>query len=198
MRAVDLCCGAGGMTAGMLTAGFEVLGVDVVQRPEYPAPLLIEDVRTLEPAKLGRVDWLHASPPCQRFSRARASRVTDPPTESDLDILEASLKIRDQVRPRFWSVENVRGAVPWFTKVMGAPAFANGPYVFWGEFPGFLLGKDKHRKGFGGIKCAKDKARDPWLRSLVPATIAEPMAAAVSQALRPHVILEEKVQGVLS
>lgn len=191
MRALDLCCGAGGMTAGMLAAGFDVQGVDVVQRPEYPAPLMVEDVRVLDPARLPSADWVHASPPCQRFSSARASRVTDPPTEDDLDILLACLRIKDALKPRFWSVENVRGAVPWFTKVMGAPTFANGPYVFWGEFPGFLLEKDRHRKGFGGIKWAKDKARDPWIRSLVPSSIAYPMADAIARACRPLAILED-------
>src|SRR5688572_22563890 len=104
---VDLFTGAGGMAEGMVRAGWNVLGVDVVARPENPAPVILRDVAELEASELGRPDWLHASPPCQRFSLARASRVHDPPTEDDLALLKAALKLRDQLKPRFWSVENV-------------------------------------------------------------------------------------------
>ena len=178
MRAVDLCCGAGGVTRGMLAAGFEVLGVDVVKRREYPAPLLLRDVRELDASDLGTVDWLHASPPCTRFSLARASRVTDPPTDADLEILRACLRLRDQLKPRVWTVENVRGAVRWFRPLLGEPKLRHGPFYVWGNFPPFLMGKAKVTKG---LHDNARHVRDPWLRSVVPVELAAPLALAVAE-----------------
>lgn len=191
MKAADVCCGLGGMTEGMLAVGFEVVGVDVEPTigGRYPGRLLLADVRGLDPAALGPVDWFHASPPCQRFSTARASRKHDPATEADLDILRACLRLRDALKPRFWSIENVQGAVPLFSTVLGPPAFRNGPYVFWGNFPGFLVGKERHRKGLA-YRCRGGTGTVMWKtprrgleRAKVPRTIAGPMAAAIASAL---------------
>lgn len=192
MKALDLCCGLGGMAAGMQAAGFEVVGFDVepTLAGRYPGTLRLEDVRTVDPETLPAVDWVHASPPCQRFSTARASRKHDPPTEADLDILLACLRIRDALKPRFWTVENVVGAKPLFSKVLGKPAFQNGPYVFWGNFPPFLVGKEKHRKGLayvcrGGAGTVMWKTPKRGLeRAKVPATIVNPMADAIASAIQ--------------
>lgn len=200
MRAIDLCCGLGGMTEAMQDAGFSVLGFDVEPSLQdlYPGALRLEDVRTVDPARLPAVDWLHASPPCQRFSTARASRKTDPATEADLDILDACIRIRDQLKPRFWSVENVVGSIPLFSTRLGQPAFRNGPYVFWGNFPAFLVGKDRHRKGHA-YRCKDGSGTVMWRtpkrglhRAKVPPTIAGPMARAIALELRPLVNLEVK------
>jgi len=186
MRMADLFCGAGGISDGAAAEGWEVIGVDIVRRPEYKHPLIHKDILTIEANEIGPVDWLHASPPCQRFSTARASRVVDPPTEADLVLLQAALRLRDQLKPRFWSIENVAGAVPLFSKVLGPPALNNGAFRFWGNFPPFLMPTSQpHRKGrqekskTGKQSLAwKGKHRSPWLRAYVPATISRPLAVA--------------------
>jgi hypothetical protein len=175
IRAVDLCCGNGGMTRGMLAAGFEVVGVDVVARPGYPASLILADVRELDAAQLGRPEYVHASPPCTRFSLARANRATDPPTEADLDVLRACLRIIDQLKPRFWSVENVRGAVKWFRPILGEPRLRHGPFYLWGNFPPFLVARSGLTKGLHDNAV---RVRDPWKRSELPPELATPLAVA--------------------
>lgn len=175
MNAVDLCCGNGGMTRGMIAAGFRVVGVDVVARPDYPAPLIVQDVRELDPAQLGRPDYIHASPPCTRFSLARATRNKDPPTEADLDILRACLRVIDDRKPRFWSVENVRGAVKWFRPILGEPRIRHGPFYLWGNFPPFLVASSGLTKGLDNNAA---RVRDPWKRSEMPAELAGPLAVA--------------------
>ena len=190
MRAVDLCAGDGGVTRGMLAAGFDVVGVDVTRRPDYPAPLILKDVRELRGDELGVVDWLHFSPPCQRFSLARAGRVKDPPTEADLDILKACLRLRDELKPRFWTCENVRGAVPWFRPLLGDPKLRHGAFFLWGDFPAFLVERAGLRKGIYGSKSPRTKEsgrqtkpKNPWASSVTPIELARPLAFAIAEAV---------------
>lgn len=190
MRAVDLCCGNGGMTKGMLSAGFEVRGVDIDRRPGYPAFVELQDVRLYRPKPDAKAEWVHASPPCTRFSLARCNRGTDPPTPNDLDILEACLRIRDALKPRFWSVENVRGARPWFEPILGKPRFIHGAFYFWGNFPPFMVERAELRKGIYGSKSPttarlgkQTKPKDPWASAEVPIEIARPMAKAIAAEL---------------
>lgn len=88
-RLLDLFCGAGGCSVGYARAGFEVVGVDVVDQPSYPYPFVCYDAiralralvdgygisfggraRTVAAYTLSDFAAVHASPPCQAFSLA--------------------------------------------------------------------------------------------------------------------------------
>lgn len=191
MVAIDGFTGAGGMADGMLAAGFEVVGIDTVRRKENRAEVMVQDIRQVDPRTIQALApvWVHLSPPCQRFSLARAGRVADPPTEKDLELLEAGLRLRDAVKPRFWSVENVRGSVKWFRPILGEPRLKHGPFYFWGNFPPFLVGASGLKKGIYGSKSPttkrlgkQTKPKDPWLSARLPIEITRPMAEAVASA----------------
>lgn len=67
-RIVDLFCCAGGAGQGYAYAGYEVVGVDIVPRPNYPHEFIQADaLDVLREIVAGRfkVDAIHASPPCQ-------------------------------------------------------------------------------------------------------------------------------------
>lgn len=182
LRAVDWCCGDGGMTRGMLSAGFEVWGLDVVRRPRYPpeARHVQHDIRTVTEGVIPLADWDHFSPPCARFSNVRGSRGVDPPTDADLDLLRACIRLRDSRQARFWSIENVCGAVPWFTPLLGPPKLLHGPYVIWGNFPPFLVARTGLRKGINPNHAASHRA---WTRAFMPMALVGPMARAIADAL---------------
>ena len=101
-RALDLFCGAGGASAGLYRAGFDVVGVDIKPQPRYPFSFRRADAMTFP---LDGFDFLWASPPCQRFCALN--------TREDLshypDLIEP-------VRARFiasgkpFVIENVPGA----------------------------------------------------------------------------------------
>jgi hypothetical protein len=67
--ALDLCCGLGGWTKGLIAAGWDVIGVDIVKFDRYPGRLIVADVNrfylNIEPKPL----LVIGSPPCEQFSR---------------------------------------------------------------------------------------------------------------------------------
>lgn len=67
-RLLDLFCCAGGAGVGYDRAGFEVTGVDIVDRPSYPFAFIKGDAMKLDPEFIASFDAIHASPPCQSYS----------------------------------------------------------------------------------------------------------------------------------
>lgn len=64
---LDLFTGVGGARVGYERAGFDVVGVDIADQPDYPAPYAFRrmDVLDLVPSDLRMFDLIHASSPCQ-------------------------------------------------------------------------------------------------------------------------------------
>ena len=74
-RLLDLFSGAGGAAMGYHRAGFEVVGVDLVNQPNYPfefhqADVMVQFDDGIYEAGFGEFDAIHASPPCQRYIRS--------------------------------------------------------------------------------------------------------------------------------
>jgi DNA (cytosine-5)-methyltransferase 1 len=105
MRLLDLFCKAGGAGMGYHRAGFEVVGVDIESQPRYPFEFIQDDA--LEYVRLHghEFDAIHASPPCQRFTRMKAMWNAKQhkdwltPTRDALQALDNP-----------WVMENVEGA----------------------------------------------------------------------------------------
>lgn len=67
LKILDLFCGAGGAAMGYYRAGFDVVGIDIQDQPNYPFCFIQGDALKVH---LAGFDAIHASPPCQRFSTA--------------------------------------------------------------------------------------------------------------------------------
>lgn len=64
-RALDLCCGVGGASQGLINAGFSVTGVDIAPQPDYPFHFIQGDALEFC-EKYGRdYDFIWAGFPCQ-------------------------------------------------------------------------------------------------------------------------------------
>lgn len=118
--AIDLFCGAGGLTLGLKKASFDVLvGVEI--NPEiaktYAAnhpgtKLLVEDVRNVMSREIfnatngKKVDLVSGCPPCQGFSQLTEKwKRRDP--RNDL-VLEMA-RLVGEIKPRMVMMENVAG-----------------------------------------------------------------------------------------
>ena len=72
MRLLDLFCGAGGAAMGYHRAGFtNIVGVDNRSQKRYPFTFVQADALEYLAEHGGEFDVIHASPPCQAYSRLR-------------------------------------------------------------------------------------------------------------------------------
>lgn len=71
-KILDLFCKAGGAAKGYADAGFEVVGVDIAEQPNYPYTFIHSDaIEFLKTHDLSEFDAIHASPPCQKHSKCQ-------------------------------------------------------------------------------------------------------------------------------
>lgn len=72
MKLLDLFCCEGGAAMGYHMAGFdEIDGVDIERRDRYPFRLIVADARDYLAAHGHEYDAIHASPPCQSYSKTQ-------------------------------------------------------------------------------------------------------------------------------
>jgi hypothetical protein len=142
--AIDLYCGLGGWTEGLLAEGYDVVGFDnerhVYGEHRYPGKLVIQDVLTLHGSQFRDAALIVASPPCQAYSyRAmpwKRAKALPPP---DNTLFEACFRIQREAceaagRHIPLVVENVRGAQKW----VGRARWNFGSFYLWGDVPALM------------------------------------------------------------
>lgn len=208
--AVDLCCGLGGWSHGLLSEGWDVVGFDIERHvygdDHYPAQLVIQDIRSIDGKQFrGKVSLITASPPCQKYSymampwsKAKAliqwyRYPENPERIVELNALfDACFRIaREAECPII--LENVRGAIPW----VGRSRWNVGSFHLWGDVPALMPSAEcsKGFKGFQGFQdfhdCeaarkwgSKDPRRKQWSAEI--AKIPLPLSRYIAQHFRPQ------------
>jgi site-specific DNA-cytosine methylase len=146
---LDLYSGMGGASEAFVRDGWEVIRmennpmladiphtriIDVLDWKNWLDDFLIEIDE-----EYGRpIDIVWASPPCREFSTAYAAPWPTARREGrdytpDLSLMEAAYDIICRIRPQYWIIENVSGAVNWFKPELGNYRQRIGPFCLWGR-----------------------------------------------------------------
>lgn len=104
-RALDLFCCAGGAGTGLAQAGFEVVGVDIADQPDYPFEFHQGDALTYPTAGF---DFIWASPPCQAYTGMQRLNTRSP--KRDHPKLIEPVRQLLQRSGALYTMENVPGA----------------------------------------------------------------------------------------
>lgn len=153
--AIDLFCGLGGWTEGLLAEGYRVIGFDIERHDygdgkRYPAQLVLQDVLTLHGKQFKDAALIVASPPCQEYSymampwsRAKAIAAEYRSDKRDVKkltaLFDACFRIQREAIEAAGHfiplvVENVRGAIPW----VGRSRWNYGSFHLWGDVPALM------------------------------------------------------------
>jgi DNA (cytosine-5)-methyltransferase 1 len=99
---LDLFCCSGGASRGYRKAGFDTVGVDIIPQKHYPGMVIEADALVLldmflngavvQDVDLKSVAAIHASPPCQRYSRLSVARADGTPLKHP-DLIEPTLRL---------------------------------------------------------------------------------------------------------
>ncbi len=125
LKAIDLFCGAGGLTQGLKAAGYDVVGA--VELDEFAAEtysmnhgktrLWKKDIRLLSGSQIleelelkrGDLDLLAACPPCQGFSTMRTRNSGRAHRDPRNELIFEVLRLARALRPKTIMLENVPG-----------------------------------------------------------------------------------------
>lgn len=133
---LDLCCGLKGASNDFKNSGWNVTTVDINSKFN---PDIIADVNNL--FLEGYYDLIWASPPCQDYSKCAlpVSWKCNNGTHKSPDMRPFlnCYRIIRYLKPRWWVIENVCGAQPYFELVLGKRQKKIGSRYLWGEFPPF-------------------------------------------------------------
>ena len=198
LKVIDLCSGLGGFSEAFIQAGDDVLRVEnniLLKDTSATILMTVQGFRDFlfqlveDGSPLPVIDVIVASPPCLGFSngyaapqsKARRAGVEYTPS---LEILTTCIQIIELLRPRYWIIENVSGAIKWFEPLLGEYSQKVGSFFLWGNMPQINMPS--------GWKHSKMKG-DVWSSNPLRANIRGFIPFQVSSSLRGAIISQRSI-----
>lgn len=163
---LDLYSGTGGASEAMYrSVGWRVIRVENDhQHALVPETRLADASWALNLLADERIELLWASFPCTEFSRLDQpwTRARLPEGfEPSLDEALKTKNIIEVLKPRFYCIENVRGAIPYLEPIFGPHSQRIGPYFLWTNLPTIDTGSWNPRKKSQDMTGAKQRGAIP-------------------------------------
>ncbi len=112
MRILEIISGTGSLAKAARARGHTVVAVDICRRH---TPTVCVDLLEWDPSATYPPDYftyIHASCPCEAYSKARTTRVPRPLELAD-SLVEKTLAVFNYFSAAFWTVENPAGSLLW-------------------------------------------------------------------------------------
>jgi hypothetical protein len=168
-RLLDLFCGRGGWTKAFMRAGWDCVGVDVVDLC-YPGRLYKCSVFELESSFIDSFDGVVSSPPCEDFARAWLPwlRGDQLPDASALRLLWWSVEL-------CWARSNRLTECSIFAARHVPASVRCESYAFWGDVPLLMPQLPRKKTRSSGLR--------PDLRAEIPASLSDWIALNYSKKI---------------
>lgn len=148
--------------------------------------LLDVDVERFQATLRHPIKLFWASPECKEFSlgyhapRSKAIRSGED-YQPDMRQLEKCLEFIKIMKPQYYVIENVRGAIKYFKPYLGEPKqIINGSIFLWGRFPKIHLPKNYNHKKSKADLWSDDPMRYN-VKSLIPFEVSEGLKKAINE-----------------
>ena len=188
MKMLDLFSGLGGASEAFLKNGWSVKRIE-----NNPALALVPKTDIMCVYDFGKwvdemiangyvfrenyLTLIWASPPCTAFSdgysspKSVAGRAGNDyfPTDA-IQLVKETKRIIDLIQPKYWIIENVRGAIKFLKPILGEPTMIIDSIVLWGRFPKWSM-----PPGYKHIKDDSAWSDDPMRankRALIPYAVS--------------------------
>ena len=145
---LDLCAGFGGQSEAFHLGNWDVLRIDNNPLLKEVPRMVLADLYEIEVFNNSehRIEYVHAGPTCLEFSTAfssprglhqRGGSTEEYDPKEGIKLVQRCKDIIDILKPRYWSIENVKGSIKYLTPILGEPRLIVGAWVYWGNFPLF-------------------------------------------------------------
>lgn len=167
--AIDLFSGSGSATAPFRhSKEWKVVSVEIEDGL---------DIRTFEPDLYA--DFVWASPPCQEYSQTGMNRTWQSKYKASRDLWTHALRVIHKTRPRYWIIENVKGA----QQVWGRAPYHYGPFFIWGYFPKIDT-KISWFESIKGIRSIESDGRSAKQRAMIPMELSNAIYQSISKGIK--------------
>ncbi len=182
-KMIDLFSGLGGASEAMVDCpGWEVIRIDNNPLLSGVPKTVIRDINKLTPNQTeDSIELVWASPPCREFSNGYSSpkciaQRAGIEFEPDMSLVLRAIQLINEIKPKYYVIENVVGAIKEFSKILGPPRQIIGPYVLWGNFP-----------TLANVKVASKKSKDVHSKNPLRSNIRAKVDLSLSQALKSSI-----------